>query len=698
MPQRLMKWLEKHLGNLSIRRKLMMAFLGLALVPVIILGAFYVGNVLETSYQSTHQAIVDKVNISELLWNVRKQQLESAAGTIAHDNLVILNLDLSLFQALGAYLSDRMDRDKLSTAMILDTSGQVLASARSSYAPPAIFPIPVEILDSMAGDTHTYLGHLAGTAFAGLEGMEFTEDRHEMTVFAIQKIVNYNQVHTGYAVTAMVFGLLGGQGSTAFLADIEARIGTPVILSEGGQLIHGSGDLSAIQLPESLVSPSGTVNAMHELTGARENYLGMFKSLGMVGFGKEPDKLKPFYLGLALTESEYTKARNQALLVLGAILLFALAASFLIGYTLSHNLAQPIVAVSEGAREILNGNFEVRLPVHAHDEIGFMAEEFNLMTSKLSDTIQHLAREVVEHQAAEQQIRIINDELEARVTKRTEELTESNAALAESLSLLQRTQKHLVETEKLAALGNLVAGIAHELNTPLGVSMTASSFLKHKTQELESAIHGTGLTKGGLENYLLDVLEASRLLENNLGRTAEQLRFFKQIAVEQEAGVMTSFKLRDYLEEVQSSLIHHLRKGGQQFSNEVPAQITIHSWPGPLFQVLSNLVMNALQHAFVGQERGVITFSAHEQGDFIELIIADNGIGMDAETLARMFDPFFTTKRGSGRTGLGLSIVHNLVTVKLGGTIAGESHPGEGTLFRIRLPMKVDNSAATDYI
>lgn len=263
----------------------------------------------------------------------------------------------------------------------------------------------------------------------------------------------------------------------------------------------------------------------------------------------------------------------------------------------------------------------------------------------------------------------------------------ANRALQESLEFIKRTQQHLVESEKMASLGGLVAGVAHEINTPVGVGVTASSFLEDKTKVFSEKVKNGDLKRSDLEKYLGVATEASSIIHKNLNRAADLIRSFKQVAVDQSGEVKRMFKLKQYIDELFISLRPKLKRTSHQVQIHCPDDLAIDSFPGVFSQVITNLVFNSLTHGFEEKEEGLITLDIWaEEGDLF-VIYKDNGKGMEETTLKKIFDPFFTTKRGQGGTGLGMHIVYNLVTITLGGQITCQSSPGNGTQFSIRIPL-----------
>ncbi len=263
----------------------------------------------------------------------------------------------------------------------------------------------------------------------------------------------------------------------------------------------------------------------------------------------------------------------------------------------------------------------------------------------------------------------------------------ANKALQESLVFIKRTQQHLVESEKMASLGGLVAGVAHEINTPVGVGVTASSFLEDKTKLFQKLVSDGHLKRSDLEKYLKVAAESSSIIHKNLNRAADLIKSFKQVAVDQSGEVKRKFKLKQYTDELFISLKPKTKRTSHTIRVNCPEDLEIDSYPGVYSQIITNFVMNSLSHGFREDEEGLITIDIKKDGEELLIEYSDNGKGMEEETLKKIFDPFFTTSRGFGGTGLGLHIVYNLVTRTLGGKIKCFSRPGKGTTFSIRIPI-----------
>ncbi len=260
--------------------------------------------------------------------------------------------------------------------------------------------------------------------------------------------------------------------------------------------------------------------------------------------------------------------------------------------------------------------------------------------------------------------------------------------------VLRSTQKELMHREKMAALGGLVAGVAHEINTPMGIAVTAGSLLHDRTREVVQAFGKGELKRSTLTGFLTDSQQASALLLTNLNRAAELVQSFKQVAVDQSHDVRRRVRLGQYLGEILVSLGPLYKRTPHRIELHVAEELEDEVFAGAIAQIVSNLVQNAIQHAFSADKPGRldITLNKTARGE-AELVFADDGRGMTTEERLRIFEPFFTTRRGQGGSGLGMHIVHNLTTELLSGTISVQSQPGQGTQITLRFPLRAQSSS-----
>ncbi|HEX8958043.1 MAG TPA: ATP-binding protein [Burkholderiaceae bacterium] len=344
------------------------------------------------------------------------------------------------------------------------------------------------------------------------------------------------------------------------------------------------------------------------------------------------------------------------IVVLDLILVLALTYSLRL-------IFKPLKQLHAGLFELATRETEKveELPEGNRDEIGDLARGFNHILRRL--------RAIIEQ------------------TRQAEEAAKlASAQAARALQELRQAQDSLVQSERLASLGALVAGIAHEINTPVGISLTSASVLQEETHRLKQALDAGSIKKSDILAYVDTASEGARLIMANTDRAAQLIQSFKQIAVDQTNEMRRPFHLKEYIDEVIMSLHPRLKHTHINVVVACPAEIELDSYPGAFAQVLTNLTLNALMHAYDQGSAGCIHIVAAHSGDHIDLSFSDDGKGIAPEHLEKIFDPFFTTQRGRGGTGLGLNIVFNLIAKRFGGTISVESVPGKGTTFQMRVP------------
>ena len=287
---------------------------------------------------------------------------------------------------------------------------------------------------------------------------------------------------------------------------------------------------------------------------------------------------------------------------------------------------------------------------------------------------------------AEEALRSLNAELEHRVLDRTRELSQKNEELNETLEELSQARDELIDKEKMATLGGLVASITHEVNTPIGISVTAASHLQDRVREFTAAFQNGEVDEDDFMQYQNEVNDCCKLMRTNLERAAKLISSFKKVSVDQSHEELREFDLCQYVDEIFLSLNPLLSRSGHHYSYQCDPQMYINSNPGIFYQIISNLFNNSIIHAFPEGGSGHLTLniSHHENGIVIDY--RDDGCGMSEEVQSHIFTPFFTTKRGKGGSGLGMNIVYNLVHQVLGGEITLETAPGEGAHFVITLP------------
>jgi PAS domain S-box-containing protein len=274
-----------------------------------------------------------------------------------------------------------------------------------------------------------------------------------------------------------------------------------------------------------------------------------------------------------------------------------------------------------------------------------------------------------------------------------EELRKARDTAETALRRLRETQESLVEAEKLAALGRMVAGVAHEINGPVGICLTIASTLQRKSEAFSSEVSSGKIRRSSLNEFINVTCDASAQLVANLSRVGERIQSFKQAALDQSQSSLRRFDAGELSEQLLSNLDREFRRQGILLDLRLERDLEMDSYPGPFGQVLTHLVMNAMTHAYPGDGGGQVRVDLRSAGhDHVELVVSDDGCGMAPEVKLQAFDPFFTTRRHHGATGLGLHVVYGVVTEHLGGRIRLESGLGAGTSVRLTLPRSAPRS------
>lgn len=330
------------------------------------------------------------------------------------------------------------------------------------------------------------------------------------------------------------------------------------------------------------------------------------------------------------------------------------------GVLIALSIRLPLQQIMTAMRAIASGDYGREVQgTEARDEIGAMARAVEIFRENA------IAKRKTE------------DELRTSKEKAESALLELNAA-----------QRNLIDAERLAALGGLVAGVAHEVNNPIGISLTVASSFARRAEIFETELKSqNGLRRSQLEEFVRSSRDASQQLVANLQRAGELIQSFKQVAVDRSHAERRQFILGEATDQIITSLRPVLKRAPIELTVDVPEGLLVDGYPGSYGQILTNLFLNAVNHAFADGRAGKISITARPRGtDDIEIIFSDSGAGMTPEVQRQAFDPFFTTRRNEGGTGLGLHIVYNLVTQQLGGRMMLESRLGQGTTFRIIMP------------
>lgn len=363
--------------------------------------------------------------------------------------------------------------------------------------------------------------------------------------------------------------------------------------------------------------------------------------------------------------------------------LVGLVFSLLLIFIVMHwQLVKPIEYLKRMSSRLAQRDLSQPIRLRRNDELGQLA-------GSLETTRQALAQAFTDLEEKNRLIAVHAEDLEKRVAERTR-------ALEETLENLKRTQTELIEADRLASLGRMVAGIAHELNTPLGSALTVVSTLMDHYRILAAEAQQGGLRKTAFDMFMADTGEGLTIMQRNIQRAADMVDKFRQVAVDQTSEQRRSFRLNAFIDELQMTLSPRFKHTPIRLHLDIEPDLVLDSFPGPLGQVLTNLELNALIHAFEGKDTGDINVIARRQDNMLQMVIRDDGVGMTEEVRQHIFDPFFTTRLGRGGSGLGLSIVYNIVTGLLGGRLSVASEPGQGTEFILEIPLQAPQRAVPE--
>ena len=340
--------------------------------------------------------------------------------------------------------------------------------------------------------------------------------------------------------------------------------------------------------------------------------------------------------------------------------------AFVIMFVVHWLVTRHIYQITNYAQQLATDNLDLSLSLEnrpkSKDELDFLVDAINSMRLQIQ-------RDIIKLEEAEDALIKLNGELEVKVYDRTAKLEESNAQLTQSIEDLTLAKDQLVQSEKMASLGQLVAGVAHEVNTPLGICVTSITALKEKVDSLKSAVEAQELTKSQLSDTLDLLTEYQQIIERSLDKSVELIRGFKSVAVEQHTDPELKINLAQHVNDVVNTVKTMFKRKNYNINIELDKEFELVTFPSAWNQILTNFLMNSHIHGFEGRDDGDISIQFTENNGYLTLLYRDNGNGIKPEVRKTIFDPFVTTKRGQGGSGLGLNIVFNLVHSKLGGTI-----------------------------
>ena len=390
------------------------------------------------------------------------------------------------------------------------------------------------------------------------------------------------------------------------------------------------------------------------------------------------------YVYVRTTAEAYNAFVNYSVTVQIATLLLIVIVAFLVAYRFGHVLSSPVQDMVLVLQGVARSRDYASRAKHCN------VREYNILIDAINVLLARMQEYVVKQQQSEQQHQELNSRLEEEVGQRTVALKEANTELIQTLEKLHQFQRQIVENEKMASLGDMVAGVAHEVNTPIGLGITASTMMLDRLVVLDQQFSDKTLKASSMKRFIEEGRENLNIIYRNLNRAADLISSFKQVAVDQSSEEARDINVKQLIEETLMSLRPRLKKVTHTIHIECNESLNVESKAGPINQILINLIMNSLIHAFEGVENGQIDIIAALTDDKkLKIIYRDNGSGIPTSIKKRIFDPFVTTKRGQGGSGLGMHLVFNLVTQALDGNIKLESEPDKGVEFTLSFPVSV---------
>ncbi|MBE0369194.1 sensor histidine kinase [Pseudoalteromonas aurantia] len=372
---------------------------------------------------------------------------------------------------------------------------------------------------------------------------------------------------------------------------------------------------------------------------------------------------------------------NTKILVDIMLTLFVLLLVLLVARGIQKRIATPIEGLSLLLQDVSkNHNYNARAERSNIEEVNTLATNLNVMLARTQNQLER-------HKADKQEIKQLNQSLEEKVNQRTIALREANQELLNTLERMHQYQNQIVENEKMASLGQMVAGVAHEVNTPIGLGVTGSTLLRDKLSDIKTAFEQKSLTSKQLERFIGDGIENLDLIYRNLNRAADLISSFKRVAVSQDLELSSDVNVTSLLNNIMTAMKADIVTKNPVIDVQCSTDLTVSSKAGPLQQVFEQLISNSLLHAFKSIENNIIHINITRTSGQLSIIYTDNGGGVPVSIRKRIFDPFVTTKRGEGGSGLGMHLVYNLVTQALNGNIALDEAYDNGTRFIITLPL-----------
>lgn len=616
-------------------------------IMVLIISIFNMNNLIKSRIEN--EVFVKTESAAQAIWNV-------------FENAILITEQMSFNNEIKNYLKTTNSYDEITTNPLYPNVYKTLVDIRKSYRLNFLVWVANEkanfYLDSdgtIPDRTYDVKKRPWYSVAMNNDGVAFTEPYVEwgtksIITSAIKALRENNEVY-GFVVVDMRLDSLPDIFDSV---DIGEQGKLYLIDAKGNYLYSKRGQEQGINIKdkESFLSEYAET-IITKKTGFNEIEID-----GRTWYLSYRPATENGWIMVSLINEEETK-NELILFTIQLIMIFIIAVMVLfavIFYTI-RSITLPIRRITDYGNEIAKGNLDIDLPMMYYkreDEMGELSRAFITITEVF---------------------RTQNEMLIYDLDEKDEEI--------------KLQYDYILETEKLTSLGNLVAGVSHEVNTPLGVSLASATYLEEINNRLKKSIEDGTLTKMGLIKFIEDIDESIYLLLKNLERASELIKNFKKIAVDQTNEMKSEFNLFELVNSIIISLKHEYKHTNVTIGNYCDEDIILDSYAGPLTQVFTNMIINSLKHGFLEKKEGSITIEAKLENDTVTIIYKDNGIGIKKEFMNKIFEPFFTTNREGGNSGLGMFISKNIIEQTLGGSLDCESVYGEGVKFTINIPQKI---------
>ncbi|MDP4180658.1 MAG: ATP-binding protein [Bacillota bacterium] len=658
----------KFLRNTKIKVRLMVAFMALSIIPLTLIGVFAYSlssNTIDSKIRSYSRQLVRETGIktedalakykNDIVEMTLSDELQKKIGSLYADSYGSFQDTYDLSNIL--LLKFSIIKDVSFAALILDNGQLINYNLVNDIANTEITGRLKKLADNGSGQDVVWT-------------TETLDSKHYLICIRKIKAVSWSK-NLGYLIVG-----ISNDNFLNIYKDIDIGKGSELFVMNTAGKVISSSNKSALG---KLYNDKGLINRIVDNKNNDHildynNYMISYKEIRGTDWylvGKIP---------ISFINAEPNRIRSSLII----FILVCLGLSLFLAYLISGSISRPLDKMVFMMKEVKKGNLDFNINDRQKDEIAIVNgnDEISLLSLAFSEMIISLRNAYKIIESRQNELHQLN-----------QNLVQTNSQLIKTNEDLKNAQELIIQSEKLASLGSLVAGVSHEVNTPIGVSVSAASYIKDIHNEIVKKVEENKLSKKEFKSFLDSIHETSNILLTNLSRAADLIGSFKKIAVDQTNEDMREINLYEYIEDVVLSLKHILKKTFIEVIIESEKkELIVKIYPGLLAQLITNLIINSTIHGFDKDQKGLISITTKiGSQNNVDIEYRDNGKGMSKEVQRRIFEPFFTTRRGNGGSGLGMFIVYNIVTKQFNGSIECCSDLGQGVLFNISIPINPKN-------